>query len=231
MRFVNTTQKQVKYVQEQATTRKCESIENQTFIKPLEEATSRTTLILRQSIRDGVSKYAFAQKMTLADVIDELLSIGLSKANDTTAIDQMDGQTNNFIFSRDIARVKKLLPPEIAKKFLPYQIAYLYTKTKDPSDAEKLFAALQLEDKIDEISEVNRVLETASKFGKEGQLLGYNFATLANMQKARLSLLQSEYLALKIGQEACNNIQARRPDLFPKPNVFSDDAETEEETS
>jgi hypothetical protein len=206
---------------------KTENVEN--LIKPIEETRTSTALNIRQSHRDGISKYAFAQKMTLTDVVDEFFSIALSKVNDTAIIDQMMEQTNGFIFSRDVERVKAALPSTVAKKLTPYQVAYLYTETKDQSDAQRVFDALQLKGEIDEISECNRMLEIASKFSKDGQLLGYNLATLANVLKSKLSQLQSEYLTLKLGQEPCKTLQARRPDLFPKPNIFTDETENDEE--
>jgi hypothetical protein len=195
---------------------KTENVEN--LIKPIEETRTSTALNIRQSHRDGISKYAFAQKMTLTDVVDEFFSIALSKVNDTAIIDQMMEQTNGFIFSRDVERVKAALPSTVAKKLTPYQVAYLYTETKDQSDAQRVFDALQLKGEIDEISECNRMLEIASKFSKDGQLL-----------KSKLSQLQSEYLTLKLGQEPCKTLQARRPDLFPKPNIFTDETENDEE--
>lgn len=193
-------------------------------IAPLEEKRVKTTVNLKQIHVDGLNKIAVAKAMTQTAIIDEAITVALSKFNDTTSIDKMLEDTNGFLFNRDIDRVLQMLPIEVAKKLAPSQLAYLYVGLKDSADRQRVFSALSLSNALDDINEINRCLETASKF-IDGKLAGYNLSTLANQLKAKLSPLQKEYLLKKIGQSAFEALKERRQDLFLEKSVFTKTAE------
>lgn len=208
-----------------------EQINSQTksekVIAPIEERRLKTTVNLKQIHVDGLNKIAVAKGMTQTAIIDEALSIALSQFNDTAFIDKMLAETNGFIFNRDLERVTQLLSADIAKKLTPSQIAYLYIGLKDSADRQRVFSALPLTQALDEINEINRCLETASKFA-DSKLTGYNLSTLANQLKAKLSPLQKEYLLKKIGQSAFDELKEKRQEIFTEKNVFGKTAEMQQ---
>jgi hypothetical protein len=194
-------------------------VKSEKVIAPIEEKRLKTTVNLKQTHVDGLNKIAVAKGMTQTAIIDEALSIALSQFNDTAFIDKMFAETNGFIFNRDLERVTQMLSADVAKKLSPVQIAYLYVGLKDSADRQRVFSVLALNRAVDEIDEVNRCLEIASKF-TDGKLTGYNMSTLANQLKAKLSPLQKEYLFKKIGQSAFDELKEKRQDIFAEKTVF-----------
>jgi hypothetical protein len=57
-------------------------------------------------------------------------------------------------------------------------------------------------------------LDKAARFNGE-QFVGYNVHTIANELRASLTILQLEYLTLKLGNEAISKLQERIPEKFP----------------
>jgi len=200
-------------------------IKSEKVIAPIEERRLKTTVNLKQTHVDGLNKIAVAKGMTQTAIIDEALSIALSQLNNTTFIDKMLAETNGFIFNRDLERVTQMLSADVAKKLAPSQIAYLYVGLKDSADRQRVFTALSLTSAFDEINEINRCLEIASKFA-DSKLTGYNLSTLANQLKAKLSPLQKEYLLKKIGQSAFDELKEKRQEIFAEKNVFGKTTET-----
>jgi Trk K+ transport system NAD-binding subunit len=90
-------------------------VRNDKMIVPLEERRLKTTVNLKQLHVDGLNKIAVAKGMTQTAIIDEALSVALSKFNDTTFIDKMFAETNDFLFNRDLQRVTQFIPVEVAK--------------------------------------------------------------------------------------------------------------------
>lgn len=195
-------------------------ISTEGVIPPIEEKRVKTTVNLKQTHVEELNKIAIAKGLTQTAIIDEAISAALSEFNDTTVIDKMLVDTNGFLFNRDVEQVKKLLPVEMAKKFSPSQIAYLYLNSKDSTDRQRLFNALSLANAHDEINETNRWLEVSSKF-ENGRFMGYNFSTLVNQPKAKLTPLQKEYLLRKIGQKAFEAMKEYRQDIFIEKSVFA----------
>jgi hypothetical protein len=58
---------------------------------------------------------------------------------------------------------------------------------KDSADRQRVFSALSLTVVLDEVNEINRCLETSSKF-VEGKLTGYNLSTLSVLLTYRQSI-------------------------------------------
>lgn len=194
-------------------------------IKPTETQRVRTTLNLRKTDVDGISKFAAERGATQTAIMDTVLDIALAELRNTKKIDQMLKDTNGFIFERDLAVVQRFLPPEEVKPLSAFQKAYLWFKLKDQKDRERVFDALGLTEEINEINVVSAILENASIF-KDGIHVGYSTPKLANEMRAKLSPIQMEFLNLKIGNEAFAKLKEKRPDLFPEVNVFAaaDDA-------
>lgn len=184
------------------------------LIEPVEDKRTRTTLNLRKTHLDGLSKIAKDQGTTVTAIIDKTLTFGLSVFNSTSDIDAMLSQTNGYIFNRDLERVLSILSVEKAKDMTPYQKAYLYCKLKDMADRQRVFTALKLEAPIEEIDAMNTVLDKAARFNGE-QCMGYNVHALANEIRAVLTILQLEYLQLKLGSEAIEKLRQRIPEKFP----------------
>lgn len=197
-----------------------EQTKSEKVIAPIEEKRFKTTVNLKQINVDELDKIAVAKGMTQTAIIDEAISVAISKFNDTTSIDKMLVETNGFLFNRDLNRVLQMLPVEVVKKLSPSQLAYLYVGLKDSADRQRVFSAISLVNALDDINEVNRCLEAASKF-IEGKLTGYNLSTLANQLKAVLSPLQKEYLLKKIGQTAFDALKEKRQEIFVEKSVFA----------
>jgi hypothetical protein len=184
------------------------------LIEPVEDKRIRTTLNLRKTHVDGLSKISNHQRTTLTAIMDKALTCALSVFNSTSNIDAMLSQTSGYIFNRDLARVLSILPIEKAKDMTPYQKAYLYCKLRDMADRQRVFTTLRLVAPIEEIDAINAVLDKAARFNGE-QCIGYNIHTLANEIRAGLTVLQLEYLQLKLGSEAIAKLQQRIPERFP----------------
>jgi hypothetical protein len=201
---------------------KTEKSESENLIEPTEGKRLRTTLSLLKTHVDGLSEIADARNpaMTKTAIMDEALSLALSKFNDTTFIDQMLMQTNDFWFNRDLERVKQIISIEKAKTLTPYQKAYLHFKLKDPADRQRVFEVLGLVTELDQINTMNDILEKASKF-KYGKLLGYNFNKIAHDIRAKLTPLQVKYLTLKLGSETIEKLKIYTLNKFPKSDIFS----------
>lgn len=185
------------------------------LVEPIESRRLRTTLNLRKIHVDGLSKIAKDQKTTLTAMMDKALTIALSTFNNTSDIDRILRETNGYIFNRDLNRVTTFLSVEKAKDLTPYQKAYLYCNLKDIADRQRVFAALALDASLQEIDALNVILEKASRFKGE-QFIGYNTYTIANEIRAPLTVLQLEYLQLKLGNEVIAKIQERIPEKFPE---------------
>lgn len=198
------------------------------IIEPTEGKRLPTTLKLLKSHVDGLSEIADARDLTKTAIIDEALSIAISKFNDTTFIDQMLRETSNFWFNRDLERVKQLMPIEKAKSLSPYQKAYLNFKLKDRADRQRVFEALSLVTELDQINTMNVVLEKASKL-QDGKLLGFNVNRIAHEIRAKLTPLQVQYLRMKLGSESINKLQQLTINRFPKIEIFKE--KSTEETS
>jgi hypothetical protein len=184
------------------------------LIPSIEDKRIRTTLNLRKTHIDGLSKIAKDHTMTLTAMMDKAFTVALSLFNSTSNVDSMLSQTNCYIFNRDLGRVVSLLPIEKVKDMTPYQKAYLYCKLRDIGDRERVFNALKLDVPMQEIDAMNTVLDKAARFNGE-QCIGYNIFTLANEIRAPFSVLQLEYLQMKLGTEAIAKLQQRIPERFP----------------
>jgi hypothetical protein len=198
--------------------------------EPTEGKRIRTTLNLLRTQIEELSEIADAKNLTKTAIIDEALSIALSKLNDTTQIDQAIASSNSFWFNRDLERVKQILPPEEAKKLSPHHKVHLYSKLKDAIDQQHVFEALGLITDLDEINTINAMLEKASKF-QDGRLLGYNLNMLAHNIRAKLTLLQEIYLAFKLGMEAMNKLRQLATDKFPKLQIFTEQTQPRQNPS
>ena len=195
-------------------------MENETeIIEPTEGKRLPTCLKLLKSHVDGLSEIADARGLTKTAIIDQALSVAISNFNDTTFIDQMLAETKNFWFTRDLERVKQLMPLEKAKNLSPYQKAYLNFKLKDLADRQRVFEALSLVTELDQISTMNAVLEKASKL-QDGRLLGFNINKIAHEIRAKLTPLQVQYLTLKLGSETIEKLQQLTINKFPKIEIF-----------
>jgi hypothetical protein len=186
--------------------------------RPIEGKRIRTSLNLQQIHVDGLSKIAKFQNKTLTAIIDKALTIALSDFNKTTDIDTTLRETNGYIFSRDLDRVTRFLSIEMAKTLIPYQRAYLYCNLKDLADRQRVFKALALDASMQEIDAMNVVLDKAANFNGE-QFLGYNVYTIANELRAPMTILQLEYLTLKLGSEAIAKLRERISEKFPDLNI------------
>jgi hypothetical protein len=111
-----------------------------------------------------------------------------------------------------------LLPVETAKAMIPYQIAYLYCNLKDTADRDRVFPALKLNNELKQINALNGVLQKASEFEGE-KLKGYNIFQLAIDINAKLTLLQQEYLTLKLGADSMKQLKERNPSIFPEVDL------------
>jgi len=191
------------------------------IIEPIEGKRQRTTVNLLQTDVDALSEIAESKDLTKTHIIDTALSLAMSKFNETTTIDQMLKQTNNFWFNRDLDIVKQILPPEQAKTLTPHQKAYLYVNLRDSTDRQKVFEALDLLNDLDQINAMNLILEKASKF-QDGQLLGYNINIIANEIRAKITPLQRKYCQFKLGSENLAKLEALTVDKFPKPAIFKE---------
>jgi hypothetical protein len=200
------------------------------IVEPAEGKRLRTSLNLLKTHVDGLSEIADARNPTVTKtaIMDEALSIALSKFNDTTFIDQMVAETNDFWFNRNLERVKQLMPIEKAKNLSPYQKAYLNFKLKDSADRQRTFEALGLVTELDQITTMNEFLEKASKF-KDGKLLGFNINQIAHEIRAKLTPLQVQYLTMKLGLESINKLRQLTISKFPKIEIFTE--KSTEETS
>ena len=191
------------------------------IVEPTEGKRIRTSLNLLMTQVDALSEIADAKNLTKTAIIDEALSIALSKFNDTTQIDQAIACSNSFWFSRDLERVKQSLPYEEAKKLSPSQKVYLYSKLKDAADQQRVFEALGLITDLDEINTINMMLQKVSKF-QDGRLLGYNLPMLSQSIRAKLTPLQEKYLASKLGTESMNKLKQHINDKFSKSTIFEE---------
>lgn len=195
---------------------------NETEIaEPTEGKRMRTSFNILTTQVDALSEIADAKNLTKTTLIDEALTTYLSEVNKTTKIDEMLATTNSFLFSRDLERVKEFLSPDEAKKLLPPQKVYLYTKLKDVTDRQRVFEALGLITSLDEINTMNAMLEKVSKF-QDGRLLGFNLNMLAHNIRAKLTPLQEKYLALKLGTASINKLKQHIINKFPQPQIFKD---------
>ena len=195
--------------------------------EPTEGKRLRTTLNLLKTQVDALSEIADAKNLTKTAIIDEALSIALSKLNDTTQIDQAIASSNSFWFSRDLERIKQSLPSEEAKKLSPQQKVYLYSKLKDVADQLRVFEALGLITDLDEINTINMLLEKVSKF-QDGRLLGYNLPMLSQNIRAKLTPLQEKYLSSKLGIGSMNKLKQHIIGKFPKSKIFGEIDEIDE---
>ena len=187
--------------------------------KPTEEARVRTTVSLRKTDADFLSKIAVDGKMTQNAVMDKALKIALADLTNTAEIERMLKETGSFIFERSQERMLDLLPCEKAKEMSAFQKAYLAFKLRDRKDRERVFSIYGLTEDLNEVNDIDIILEKAAIF-KDEQLVGYSAPRLANEIRAKLPLIQAEYLNLKIGNEAFTRLKERRPDLFPDLNLF-----------
>ncbi len=194
------------------------STKEKELIEPIEDKRLRTTLNLRKNHLDGLFKIAKDQRTTMTAIMDKALTYALSVFNSTSDVDAMLSQTNGYIFNRDLQRVMSVLPLTKAKDMTPYQKAYLYCKLRDMADRQRVFTALKLEAQIEEIDAMNTVLDKAARFNGE-QCIGYNVHTIANEIRAPLTVLQLEYLQLKLGIEAIAKLQQRIPEKFSDLNL------------
>lgn len=192
-------------------------------VKPIESKRIRTSLNLQQIHVDGLSKIAKDQKITLTAMMDKALTTALSVFNDTSDIDRMLRETNGYIFNRDLYQVTKFIPAENAKNFPPYKKAYLYCNLKDAADRQRVFNHLALDAPLQEIDAINIILDKAARFNGD-QFIGYNVHEIANELRAPMTILQFEYLQLKLGNEAIAKLQERIPDKFPDLNLSDGNA-------
>jgi hypothetical protein len=198
------------------------------IVEPTEGKRMRTSFNILTTQVDALAEIAEAKNLTKTALIDEALATYLSEVNKTTKIDGMLATTNSFLFSRDLERVKELLSPDEAKKLLPPQKVYLYSKLKDVTDRQRVFEALGLITDLDEINTINMLLEKASKF-KDGKLLGYNLNMLAHHIRAKLTPLQEKHLALKLGTDSIKKLKRHIIDKFPQPQIFKNMEKTSSE--
>ncbi|MGE5574535.1 MAG: hypothetical protein ACM3UL_00215 [Ignavibacteria bacterium] len=194
--------------------------ENTNLVAPIEEQFVRTTLNIQKSLMEGISRIGASKNLTLTVMTNEALKDYCAKMNNVQQIENMIRETNGFWFERDLSQVTKLLPIEVAKAMLPYQIAYLYCNLKDTADRERIFAALKLSDQLQQINAYNGLLQKVSQFDGE-KLKGYNVYQLALDIRAKLTPLQCEYLTLKIGSDSMETLRQRRPDIFPEVTLQS----------
>lgn len=192
--------------------------------EPVEERRIRTSFNIRMRHADALSKIADAKKLTKTDIIDNALETEISKFYDTTAIDNMLNATNGFWFHRDLEKVKACLSQEKIK-LIPYKIAYLYCKLRNPADAQEVFNATGLSKEMEDIDAVNMILDKATRISPDGHLIGYKLAVVANGIHMKLSQLQEEYLTLKLGKEAIEKIKQRTIDKFPKIEMFTSETQ------
>jgi len=191
------------------------------LVKPIENRRLRTTLNLLKTHTDGLSKIAQDQNITLTAMMDKALTIALSIFNNTSEIDLMLRETSGYLFNRDLERVKSCLSALIEKGMTPTQKAYLYCNLKDTSDRHRVFAALSLNEALQQIEAINGTLDKAARFNGD-QFLGFNLYTIANELRAPMTILQLEYLTLKLGNEAIAKLQERIPEKFPNLNVSNE---------
>ncbi len=186
--------------------------------QPIEGKRIRTSLNLQQIHVDGLSKIAKDQNKTLTAIIDKALTTALSVFNDCSNIDRTLKDTNGYIFSRDLYRVTLSMPLEKAKDLTAYQKAHFYCNLKDTADRQRVFNALALDASLQEIEAMNVVLDKAARFNGE-QFIGYNVHTIAIELRAPMTILQLEYLTLKLGSEAIAKLQERIPEKYPDLNL------------
>ncbi len=187
---------------------------------PIEEITVRTTLNIQKSNAEALSRIGAFKNLSLTAMVNEALKDYSGKMNNVQTIDKMISKTNGFWFERDEDQVIMLLPIEVAKKMLPYQIAYLYCNLKDQADRERTFSALTLNEELKQINALNGVLQKCSEFDGE-KLKGYNIYQLAIDLKAKLTGIQYDYLKLKLGTASLQKLEERRPDIFPEVDALS----------
>lgn len=192
-------------------TEKAKKVDDPEIIEPTEGRVQTSLRLLKKHVV-GLSEIAEGKGLNKTEIMDEALTIALGQLNDVTQIDKMLKKTSNFWFNRDLDHVKSLLPIEKAKDLTPYQIAYLCINLKDPSDRARVFEALDLTEKLDEINAMNLILEKASKF-QDGKLLGYNLNILANEIRAKITLLQDKYLHLKLGSKSVKQLEERTKEI------------------
>jgi len=109
---------------------KVSELKKDSLAPPIEEIAVRTTLNIQKSNAEGLARTAASTGLSLTTMVNDALKDYNAKMNDVQAIDKMISATNGFWFERDEDNVIKLLPIEVAKKMLPYQIAYLYCNIK-----------------------------------------------------------------------------------------------------
>ena len=193
---------------------------------PIEERNVRTTLNIQKIRVEGLARIGAFKDLTLTAMVNEAIKDYCAKMNNTQQIDCMIRDTNGFWSNRDLSRVTKLLPVEIATKMLPYQVAYLYCNLKDTADRERVFTTLNLSDELKQINALNGVLQKASIFDGE-TLKGFNIYQLAIDLQAKLTELQYDYLQLKLGADSLEKLKERRPAIFPEVTI-PNEAEKEE---
>lgn len=187
------------------------------LVKP-EDKRVRTTLNLRKTDMKELSKIAKDQNITLTTMMDKALTIAFSFYKNMSDIDRMLRETNGYIFNRDLERVKSCLSALIEKGMTPTQKAYLYCNLKDTADRQRVFDALSLNEALQQIEAMNGILDKAARFNGE-QFVGFNLYTIANELRAPMTILQLEYLTLKLGNEAIVKLQERIPEKFPDLDV------------
>ncbi len=192
-------------------------------IKSIEGKREKTSLNLLTYHLDSLSKLANERKVTMTAIMDEATADVLAKYRNTADIDRMLQETSNYLFERDISRVKDMLGDK-AEKFSAYQIIHLWNKLKDTVDRTRTFEALLLIDALKALEEANRILENAS-IVRDSQFKGYNEFRIGNDLKAVQTPLQIEYISSKIGAVAFAKLQTQRPNIFPKPTALTDEKE------
>lgn len=197
---------------------------------PMEESSVRTTLYIKNSNLQALTRIGSGKNLTFTAMANEAMKDYCAKMNNVQQIDTMIRETNGFWYRRDLAQVVKLLPVEVAKAMIPYQIAYLYCNLKDTADKEQVFQVLKLVNELKQINALNGVLQKASEFEGE-RLIGYNIYQLAIDITAKLTLLQHEYLTLKLGSDSMKQLEERNPSIFPEVALqveLSDESDKEE---
>ncbi|MGD6851106.1 MAG: hypothetical protein ACQCN6_03500 [Candidatus Bathyarchaeia archaeon] len=193
---------------------------------PIEEQSVRTTLNIKKSNLEGLTRIGASKHLTLTAMTNEALKDFCAKMNNVQKIDYMISETNGYWSTRDLNRVLKLLPIETVKAMIPYQIASLYRRLRDNQDRERVFIALALTDELQQINALNDAIQKASIFEGE-KLQSCNIYKLAIELKAKLTPLQLDYLTIVFGKDAMEILLKRRPDIIPD-ETLPDDSQKEE---
>jgi hypothetical protein len=181
----------------------------------------RTSLNLKREHTNALSEIAKDRNLSKTAVMDLALDLAVRELNKTTIIDQMLEATRGYWFERNLAIVTEYLPPTECKNLTAHQKAYLYIKLNNQTDRQRVFETLELQNELDEIDLVNKILEGARKL-KDGEITGFKIPQIANELRTPLSNLQVKYLQLIIDIDATEKLKKLALDKFPKNELFKE---------